>query len=126
MAEKEQSIQEVEEVVVELATLDVVRQAIEAHKAQPPHRHVCKELGVAFLLRPLSGKDFDQVAKLGENSETEYVFAMANVASVKPKIDRLMWDALGDALPLARGGIIKAIRDISGLSDKAIEDVKNG
>lgn len=108
------------------ATREAVAQKLAALKAQPPHEHYCPELDLTFTLRPLTGKDFDAVARMGEEDDAKYTFAMANFASVEPKIDTLMWDLLGDAPPLVRGGLIKAIREISGLSDKAIEDAKNG
>jgi hypothetical protein len=119
-------VEQGKDVTEELATLDAIRRRAAENKQQPPHKHLCEELGMTFLLQPLTGKDFEAVGRMAEEDEAKYTFAMANYASVKPKIDTLMWDALGDLPPLARAGIIKAIREISGLSDKAVEDAKNG
>ncbi len=108
-----------------IASLDVLMAKVSEKQAKPPTKYVDEETGVTFYLRELTGVDVEQVASLAGQDESKYMYQLVARAAVNPKVDRLMWEALGKLGPMVRGGLALKVRQISGMLEENIDYVKN-
>lgn len=114
-----------EQPVEVLASLELLMAKVQEKGAKPPIKYVDEETGLTFHLRELTGEDIERVASLAGQDEGKYMYQLVARAAVNPKVDRLMWEALGKLGPMVRGGLALKVRQISGMLEENVEYVKN-
>jgi hypothetical protein len=116
----------VETKVIQWATLDALRAAAEAKRLHPTQVHTDEETGMSFEFRELTGSDMDKIANWAGGDEDKYGQILLETASVNPKLDLLIWEALGELGPMVRIGLLQFVKKQSRLNGPAeVEAAKN-
>jgi hypothetical protein len=126
MLERQPEPEVVEVKVIQWATLDALRAAAEAKRLHPTQVHTDEETGMSFEFRELTGSDMDKIADWAGGDEDKYAQILVETASVNPKVDLLIWEAMGELGPMVRIGLIKFVNKQSHLSGPSeVEAAKN-
>ena len=115
---------QLEQAVEVMATIEQLRARAQARNEAPPLKYTCAETGLTFSFRRLTGLDMTKIQSWSQGDEDRYSQIMAEQASVEPKINLAMWAAMGELSPMVRAGVLLFIREISGISDDALQVAK--
>lgn len=109
-----------------MATLEEVMALSKQYKqaAEQGIEYTCPETGMKFVFRRLTGSDTEKINSWAGEDQQKYQQLLAETASMTPKINLPFWAALGELSPIVRVSITMFVREISGMSDDAIEKAK--